>query len=120
MCRTWIPDERSASTRDWNAVLSRWAPSEPPVTSSVGHWGSSPKFARPSSRRAARSSSAISRRSGMPTTVAPRRAVEAKVVPTWRVKRAPRRFAMPARAFCSCTTMGMRRLRAARYAGVET
>ena len=48
MCSTWMPAARSASTRDWKAVLSRCAPSEPPVTSSVGHCGSSPKCSRPS------------------------------------------------------------------------
>ena len=47
---------RSVAAAARKASLIRCAPRDPPVTRTVGHWGSSPKWARASARRAARSS----------------------------------------------------------------
>ena len=95
------------------ASLSRWAPSDPPVTSRVGA-SVSPNRSRASARRAGRSSIAISRRSGIPVRVACGSRVPGKVMPTPAAKRAPSRLASPGRAFCSWTTTGVPRRRAAR------
>ena len=66
MCSTCTPaaaNAGAAAATDW---LSRRAPWEPPVTSSVGRSGSSPKASRASSRSAARSRVLIIRRIGSP------------------------------------------------------
>ena len=110
--------ERSAEAAA-KASLRRWAPSDPPVTSTVGP-SVRPKCSRASARWAVRSRLAISRRSGMPVTVACRSRVPGKVTPTAAANRAPSRFASPGRAFCSWTTTGVPRRRAAMYAGVAT
>ena len=109
-----MPAALSSAARAANEVLSRCAPRDPPVTRMVGHCGSRPKALIPSARRAARSSWETSRRNGIPSTDACGSAVPRKVVATNGVIRAPTRLASPARAFCSWTTMGMRRCRAAR------
>ncbi len=48
-CSTCTPAARRASTRSAKVVLSRWAPSDPPVTSRVGRVSDSPKWASASS-----------------------------------------------------------------------
>ena len=115
-CSTWTPASAERAARraetDW---LSRRAPCEPPVTSSVGRSGSSPKDARASARSAARSSVEIIRRIGRPTYVGvrQRRVREADrdaggepgAEPCWRC---------PGSALPSCTTSGSLRRRAAR------
>ena len=58
------------------------APCEPPVTTSVGRSGSSPKKARASARSAARSSPEIIVRIGRPTYSALRSGVSGKLTAT--------------------------------------
>jgi hypothetical protein len=96
------------------AWLSRRAPCEPPVTMSVGRSASRPKNARASARRAGRSSVEIIRRIGSPTYSAFRSGVSGKLTATRRAIRAPALLASPGTAFCSCTTTGSFRRRAAR------
>ena len=62
--------------------MSRRAPCEPPVTSSVGRSGSRPKNARASARSAARSSCEIIRRIGSPTYSACGSGVSGKLTAT--------------------------------------
>ena len=62
----------------------------------------------------------ISVRMGIPTCRAWRSGVLANATATRRVIRAPTLFASPGRALASWITMGIRRLRAARYMGVQT
>ena len=98
----------SAGTAADTASLSERAPCEPPNTSSTGACGSSPKCARASARSPARSSSVISRRSGMPMTSAPASPLPGTAAHTACAKRAPTLLATPARALASCTTIGRR------------
>ena len=107
-CSTCTPAARRASTRSAKVVLSRWAPSDPPVTSSVGRVSDSPKWASASSRAggpvepgdlAAAAACRPRWRGAAPC--------EANVVATYGVIRAPSRLASPGRAFCSCTTIGI-------------
>ncbi len=90
------------------------------MTTRVGRSGSSPKKARASARVAARSSVETSRRIGSPTYSARGSGVSGKLTATRLATRAPALFASPGTAFCSCTTIGSRRRRAARYAGIDT
>ena len=95
---------RAAADTDW---LSRRAPCEPPVTSSVGRSASSPKV-RP--RLVAQRGPV--ERGDHPADRQPdvraraRSGVSGKLVATWSVNRAPSLFAMPGSALPSCTTIG--------------
>ena len=121
-CSTWTPASASAADAPETAWLSRRAPCEPPVTSSIGRSGSRPKNrAAPRRACAARSRPRDHRRIGSPTYSAVRqRGVgeadrdldgDAGAEPCWpgRARRSARgRRAVP----CG--------VRAARYAGTDT
>ena len=96
------------------------APWEPPLTSRVGPVAGSPNAVRAAAASAARSRSAIARRSGRPMQVACGSGVCGKEVNTCRVSRAASLLASPGSTFCSWMTMGSPSRRAARYAGVAT
>jgi hypothetical protein len=97
-----------------------WAPEDPPVTISAGCTGSRPRAARAAVRAAALSRPEIAVRIGMPTCVACGSGVLSKATATRLVIMAPTLLARPGRALASWITMGILRLRAARYMGVQT
>ena len=115
-CRTWMPASRRAATAPANASLSRAAPSDPPVTRTVGQRGSRPSAAAP---RRGSAGPVERRRSRLPQRHPDDRGRGAAACPGTsrpprRRPRAPSRLARPGRAFCSCTTTGTPRRRAAR------
>ncbi len=117
-CSTWNPASSRSGAHAPRTSLMRWAPRDPPVTSSVGVSGSRPSsvraLRRSASRSEARARSTTSDRSGIPVCTAPRSGVPGNVTAVLRAQRAPSRFATPGRAFCSCTTTGTPARRAAR------
>ena len=76
-----------------------------------------PARARAAARSRSRSTARISGRTGLPVTTARGRSVPGKETAAARAKRATRRLAAPGTAFCSATTIGMRKSTAARRTG---
>ena len=95
----------------------RSAPSDPPKISTTRRPGSTPSLVRAGRASRARSIASTSGRTGFPVTTARGRGVSGNDTAHALAHRPTSRLAAPGAAFCSATTIGTRRITAARAHG---